>query len=106
MEGPRWYRGRSHELKARWASTGLSFPFCKTTGFWTGSVVPTSGSAPLSPETLKKYRCELCNSFLLNHGWGLGILSLYKGVISRDSDEKQVWDDPSGPFPLYCSVIP
>lgn len=51
MEHPQWYRGRSHELKARLSSTGLSFPFCKITGFWTGSVVPTSSSAP---ETLKK----------------------------------------------------
>lgn len=80
MEDPQWYRGRSHELKARLSSTGLSFPFCKITGFWTGSVVPTSGSAPLSPETLKKHRGVLCNSLLLNHGWGLGILCFYKGI--------------------------
>lgn len=34
---PQRFRGRSHRLKARSSSTGLSVPFCKIIGFWTGS---------------------------------------------------------------------
>lgn len=54
---PHWFRGRSHELEARFhdfSCIGLSFPLCKMKAFPGLSMVLKSGCAPLSSETLKK----------------------------------------------------